>query len=149
MTTGSLIISCPERFQVPIERDPGSPFLVRAAPSSVLPIRVWAFLCPNPFDEKRRHGDHNRYRGHHGRTARGVRRALEPLPGFQVHGRRITIDPAEYFFRFESSTSLVADWELVEEQLLDVDETTESTVEQFALDFIKEHARSPRTSDTF
>lgn len=67
------------------------------------------------------------------------------LPGIQVDGRRITIDPAEYFFRFESSTWLVADWELVKAQLLDVDETTESAVEQLALDFIKNHGES--TSD--
>ncbi|MER7997477.1 hypothetical protein [Streptomyces sp. NPDC095613] len=67
------------------------------------------------------------------------------LPGIQVDGRRITIDPAEYFFRFESNTWLVADWELVKSQLLDVDETTESAVEQLALDFIKNHGES--TSD--
>ncbi|QDN96045.1 hypothetical protein FNV65_06855 [Streptomyces sp. S1A1-8] len=62
------------------------------------------------------------------------------LPGIQVDGRRITIDPAEYFFRFESHTWLVADWELVNSQLLNTDETTETAVEQFALDFIKAHA---------
>ncbi|MFD8615827.1 hypothetical protein ACFV1E_00935, partial [Streptomyces sp. NPDC059612] len=64
------------------------------------------------------------------------------LPGIHVDGRRIAIDPAEYFFRFESSTWLVADWELVKAQLLDVDETTESAVEQLALDFIKQHSES-------
>ncbi|MFF2519025.1 hypothetical protein [Streptomyces sp. NPDC058086] len=62
------------------------------------------------------------------------------LPGIQVDGRRITIDPAEYFFRFESHTWLVADWELVNSQLLNTDETTENPVEQLALDFIKAHA---------
>lgn len=67
------------------------------------------------------------------------------LPGIQVDGKHITIDPAEYFFRFESSTWLVADWELVKAQLLDVDETTGSAVEQLALDFIKNHGES--TSD--
>jgi hypothetical protein len=67
------------------------------------------------------------------------------LPGIQVEGRRITIDPAEYFFRFESSTWLVADWELVKSQLLDVDETTQSALEQLALDFVKVNATS--TSD--
>jgi hypothetical protein len=67
------------------------------------------------------------------------------LPGIHVDGRRITIDPAEYFFRFESNTWLVADWELVKSQLLEVEETTESAVEQLALDFIKAHAAS--TSD--
>lgn len=67
------------------------------------------------------------------------------LPGIQIDGRRITIDPADYFFRFESSTWLVADWELVKARLLDVEETAESAVEQLALDFIKTHAES--TSD--
>ncbi|WP_405849067.1 hypothetical protein [Streptomyces sp. NBC_01518] len=64
------------------------------------------------------------------------------LPGIQIDGRRITINPAEYFFRFESSTWLVADWELVKSQLLNVEETTESAVEQLALNFIKAHAKS-------
>ncbi|WP_331448571.1 hypothetical protein [Streptomyces prasinus] len=64
------------------------------------------------------------------------------LPGIHVDGRRITIDPAEYFFRFESNTWLVADWELVKSQLLGVDETAESAVEQLALDFIKNHGGS-------
>ena len=67
------------------------------------------------------------------------------LPGIQVDGRSIAIDPAEYFFRFESNTWLVADWELVKSQLLGVQETAESAVEQLALDFIKAHAES--TSD--
>lgn len=67
------------------------------------------------------------------------------LPGIQVDGRRITIDPAGYFFRFESNTWLVADSDLVKSQLLDGQETTESAVEQLALDFIKTHGES--TSD--
>nr|WP_223185319.1 hypothetical protein [Streptomyces sp. CBMA152] len=67
------------------------------------------------------------------------------LPGIQVEGLRLTIDPAEYFFRFEANTWLVADWKLVKSQLLNVDETTESAVEQLALDFIKKHGES--TSD--
>ncbi|MEO3852633.1 hypothetical protein ABGB09_34290 [Streptomyces sp. B8F3] len=67
------------------------------------------------------------------------------LPGIQVDGTRLTIDPAEYFFRFESNTWLVADWQLVTDQLLGAQETTESAVEQMALQFIKEHAAS--TSD--
>ncbi|MEU1624185.1 hypothetical protein ABZ746_02335 [Streptomyces sp. NPDC020096] len=67
------------------------------------------------------------------------------LPGISVDGKRITIDPTQYFFRFESHTWLVADWELVKSQLLPVDETTESTVEQLALDFVKAHGQS--TSD--
>ncbi|MYX06950.1 hypothetical protein GTW98_09020 [Streptomyces sp. SID8375] len=62
------------------------------------------------------------------------------LPGIQVDGKRISVDPVQYFFRFESNSWLVADWELVRTQLLEADETTESAVEQLALDFIKTHA---------
>ncbi|MFE7223510.1 hypothetical protein ACFU7D_01880 [Nocardioides sp. NPDC057577] len=67
------------------------------------------------------------------------------LPGISVEGRVLAIDPAEYFFRFETNTWLVSDWELVRSELLDVDETSESAVEQLALDFIKDHSDS--TSD--
>ncbi len=67
------------------------------------------------------------------------------LPGITVDGKHITIDPAQYFFRFESHTWLVADWELVKSQLLPAEETTESAVEQMALDFVKAHGES--TSD--
>jgi len=67
------------------------------------------------------------------------------LPGIQVDEQRVTINPAEYFFRFEAHTWLVADWELVKSRLLEAAETTESAVEQLALDFIKEHGES--TSD--
>ncbi|MER5887863.1 hypothetical protein ABT160_28940 [Streptomyces sp. NPDC001941] len=67
------------------------------------------------------------------------------LPGIQVHGNHLSIDPTEYFFRFESNSWLVADWESVGSGLLDVDETTESSVEQLTLDFIKSHCES--TSD--
>ncbi|MFC0601199.1 hypothetical protein [Streptomyces palmae] len=67
------------------------------------------------------------------------------LPGIQIDDRRLIIDPAEYFFRFESHTWLVADWELVKSQLLGMDETAETPLEQLALDFITAHGES--TSD--
>ncbi|MFD7103987.1 hypothetical protein [Streptomyces celluloflavus] len=66
------------------------------------------------------------------------------LPGICVDGRRITINPAEYFFRFESHSWLVADWDLVKSELLPVEETTERSVEQKALEFIKRHANPTR-----
>ncbi|MET9097195.1 hypothetical protein ABZX72_34525 [Streptomyces cyaneofuscatus] len=62
------------------------------------------------------------------------------LPGIQVEGRRLTLDPQQYFFRFESHTWLVTEWERVEKELLPVEETTTSAVEQMALDYIKRHA---------
>ncbi|MFE7457927.1 hypothetical protein [Streptomyces sp. NPDC057554] len=62
------------------------------------------------------------------------------LPGIRVQDRLLTIDTDTYFFRFESPSWLIADWSLVESQLLPVEETMESAVEQIALDFIKKHA---------
>ena len=67
------------------------------------------------------------------------------LPGIRVDGRTLTIDPGEYFFRFEAHTWLVADWETVRTGLLPVRETAASAVEQLALEFIRAHAE--RTSD--
>ncbi|MEV5752455.1 hypothetical protein AB0L00_31955 [Actinoallomurus sp. NPDC052308] len=61
------------------------------------------------------------------------------LPGIEVDGHRISIDPARYFFRFESHTWLLTDWELVKTRLLPVEETTESAIEQVVLDFVKSH----------
>ncbi|MGW3042370.1 hypothetical protein ACWC9T_20575 [Kitasatospora sp. NPDC001159] len=67
------------------------------------------------------------------------------LPGITVDGKKITLDPEEYFFRFEANSWLVIDWQTVKDSLLDVDETEEAAVEQMALEFIKAHGRS--TSD--
>lgn len=64
------------------------------------------------------------------------------LPGITVDGKRITIDPAQYFFRFEASSWLVIDWATVQSDLLHVTETEASAVEQIALDFIKAHGRT-------
>ncbi|WP_318204392.1 hypothetical protein [Streptomyces sp. SCL15-4] len=67
------------------------------------------------------------------------------LPGITVDGKKITLDPAEYFFRFEANTWLVIDWQTVTDGLLNADETETATVEQMALEFVKAHGRS--TSD--
>jgi hypothetical protein len=67
------------------------------------------------------------------------------LPGITVDGKRITIDPKDYFFRFENSSWLVIDWETVTAGLLHVDETEAVAVEQLALDFVKTNGRP--TSD--
>ncbi|MEV6973265.1 hypothetical protein [Kitasatospora sp. NPDC093806] len=64
------------------------------------------------------------------------------LPGITVDDKRITLDPAEYFFRFETRSWLVTDWDTVQSELLHVTETEASAVEQIALDFIKTHGRS-------
>jgi hypothetical protein len=67
------------------------------------------------------------------------------LPGIQVDGHTVTVNPDEYFFRFDSHTWRVVSWELVRDQLLGVRETSEKALEQAALEFIQEHGRS--TSD--
>lgn len=54
------------------------------------------------------------------------------LPGITVDGVRITIDPAEYFFRFKNSSWLVVDWATVETMLLHAEETPDEAVEQLA-----------------
>lgn len=64
------------------------------------------------------------------------------LPGIEVDGRRITIGPEKYFFRFESHTWLLTDWALVRSRLLPVQETSETSLEQTALDFVKQHGRT-------
>ncbi|MEV5709718.1 hypothetical protein [Actinoallomurus sp. NPDC052274] len=64
------------------------------------------------------------------------------LPGIEVDGHRIRIDPSRHFFRFESRTWLLTDWEVVKAGLLPVEETAESTVEQLALNFVKAHGES-------
>lgn len=64
------------------------------------------------------------------------------LPGVGIDGRRIIINPAEYFFRFGSASWLVCDWETVRSGLLDVQESSETALEQAALEFIRAHARA-------
>lgn len=64
------------------------------------------------------------------------------LPGVRVDGHTVTVDPTEYFFRFDSNTWRVVDWKLVRDQLLGVRETGEKALEQIALEFIQEHGHS-------
>lgn len=64
------------------------------------------------------------------------------LPGIKVDDHRISIDPSEYFFRFESHTWLFTEWELTRTRLLPIEETTEAAVEQLALEFVKAHGES-------
>jgi hypothetical protein len=62
------------------------------------------------------------------------------LPGIAVDDRRITIDPATYFFRFHSASWLVCDWDIVRTEFLDAQESRETALEQAALEFIRKHA---------
>lgn len=63
------------------------------------------------------------------------------LPGIEVDGTTVTINPADYFFRFDDSSWLVADWAAVRDGLLPIDETAEETIEQVTLEFIRANAR--------
>lgn len=63
------------------------------------------------------------------------------LPGIQVDGRTVTVNPEEYFFRFESSSWRVIEWEKVRDSLLGIQESSEKALEQTALEFVREHSR--------
>lgn len=67
------------------------------------------------------------------------------IPGITVDGNLVTVDPTEYFFRFENSSWLLCDWTKVETELLPVTETADTALEQTTLEFIKAHSQS--TSD--
>jgi hypothetical protein len=67
------------------------------------------------------------------------------LAGVTAAGNTLTIEPKEYFFRFENPTWLLCDWRDVERNLLGAQENAEVALEQIVLNFIKAHGR--RTSD--
>ncbi|ATM24706.1 hypothetical protein SMD44_p10207 (plasmid) [Streptomyces alboflavus] len=63
------------------------------------------------------------------------------LDGITVDGTTVTVDPGQYFFRYESPSWLLVDWELVRSELLGAKETDEQAVEQRALEFVKAHGQ--------
>ncbi|MBS2553420.1 hypothetical protein KGQ19_41860 [Catenulispora sp. NL8] len=67
------------------------------------------------------------------------------MPGITVEGRQITVDPEQYFFRFDSNTWRLCDWDRVAGDLLGVAETSEKALDQTVLEFIQHHGYS--TSD--
>ena len=58
------------------------------------------------------------------------------VPGISVSGRRISLDPSQYFFRFDSASWLLCDWEDVKRDVLPSDETRDTALEQIVLDYI-------------
>lgn len=64
------------------------------------------------------------------------------IPGITVADDRVRLDPDAYFFRLESATWTVIDWDKVAAEFLPVDETPESAVEQLALEYIAHNART-------
>lgn len=67
------------------------------------------------------------------------------IPGITVNGTAIEVEPERYFFRFETSTWLLCDWRIVTDELLTAEETSQTAVEQLALDVVKTYGFS--TSD--
>ncbi|MEV0975181.1 hypothetical protein [Microtetraspora glauca] len=67
------------------------------------------------------------------------------IPGISVNGTVIEVESERYFFRFETSTWLLCDWRIVTDELLTAEETSQTVVEQLALDVVKEYGFS--TSD--
>jgi hypothetical protein len=63
------------------------------------------------------------------------------LAGVTVDGRTLIIDTADYFFRYENPSWVVCDWDAVRTDLLGAQETTNVTVEQLALEYVKLHGR--------
>jgi hypothetical protein len=62
------------------------------------------------------------------------------LPGLQVEGSTVTIDPG-HWFRFEDPTWLVCDWAGVRDNLLPATETVGQALEQSVVDYIGAHGR--------
>ncbi|MEU7226113.1 hypothetical protein [Streptomyces chrestomyceticus] len=63
------------------------------------------------------------------------------IDGITVEGRTVTVDPGQYFFRYENPSWVLVDWDLVRAELLDAAETSEQAVEQRALQFVKAHGQ--------
>lgn len=63
------------------------------------------------------------------------------IPGITVAGNRVTLDPAQYFFKLNDFSWLVIDWADVERDMLGAVETPDASLEQIALDYIKANAR--------
>jgi hypothetical protein len=64
------------------------------------------------------------------------------IPGLDVEGRSLRIDPETYFFRARGSGWQVIDWEVVTAEMLAVDESPDEAIEQKALHFIDRRART-------
>lgn len=67
------------------------------------------------------------------------------IPGLEVDDGQVTIDPQQYFFRYENPTWILCDWDSVKEELLGTGETTEHALEQRVMDFVHRHGQ--RTDD--
>ncbi|WP_160050863.1 hypothetical protein [Nocardiopsis sp. FR4] len=64
------------------------------------------------------------------------------IPGLTVDGDSLHIHPQDYFFRLESTGWRIIDWETVAAQMLPAQETSDEALEQQALRFIEDNART-------
>lgn len=64
------------------------------------------------------------------------------ITGVSVEGDLFTIDPSAYFFRYENPTWRLCEWEDVRRDLLDVQESPDTALEQIVLDYINAHSYS-------
>jgi len=63
------------------------------------------------------------------------------LPGLDVDGHTVTLAP-DYWFRFESQSWTLCDWQGVHDDLLPVSETSGQALEQIVLDYIRDNGRA-------
>jgi hypothetical protein len=63
------------------------------------------------------------------------------ISGVTAQGTALTIDPEAYFFRYTNPTWVVCDWDSVAADLVNVSETTDSAIEQIALDYVRTHGQ--------
>ncbi len=87
-------------------------------PDTATPPVIWAEL-PEPFDPR-----------------------WSRLPGLDIEGRALSIEPSTHFYRYERPAWLLCDWAAVRDELLPVTETADQALEQIALDYIREHGRA-------
>ncbi|RKS07198.1 hypothetical protein DFP74_2855 [Nocardiopsis sp. Huas11] len=64
------------------------------------------------------------------------------IPGLEVKGASLSIEPDDYFFRLESTGWRVIDWDTVTTEMLPVEESSDLALEQKALTFISDHVRT-------
>jgi hypothetical protein len=63
------------------------------------------------------------------------------ISGVTVEGATLTIDSEAYFFRYTNPTWIVCDWHSVAADLVNAHETTDTAIEQIALDYVRTHGR--------
>lgn len=59
------------------------------------------------------------------------------IPGIEVDGERVTVDPDQYFYRYESPSWIICDWDRVRSELVEREETEHASFEQQTLDYVR------------